>query len=325
MMDRMRRRLLYTGLLMIGLLPAAEVSAVSQSGVLFLMIAPGARASGMGEAFVAVADDATASYWNPAGLALQSGTEVAFMHTKWFPEFTTDMYYDFACWSHHLEGVGTVGGHILYFSYGELPYTSEFGPEILDLYHSYEVAVCGSFGAPVAEDVNAGVNLKAIYSDLGPGQNVERGDGKAMSYAADVGLLYQGPIPHLNLAAVIQNIGPDMMYIDAGQSSPLPRNLKTGASYHLLETQFNSLLITSEFNLSLVNAEWWANVGSEYWYSQLLALRTGYLYDKYGEVKTATFGVGVQYHRFRFDFGYMTAQEGHPLADTMRFSLAARF
>jgi len=321
----MRKFFLLSGLILAGVFQATAAMAISQSGVLFLMIAPGARASGMGESFVAVADDATASYWNPAGLAQQRGTEVALMHSKWFPEFTTDMYYDFACFAHHLEGVGTVGGHIIYFSYGDLPYTSEFGPEILGLYHSYEVAISGSFGADVSRDFLAGVNLKAIYSDLGPGQNVERGDGKAMSYAADVGLLYHGPIPKLNLGAMIQNIGPDMMYVDAEQSSPLPRNLKAGAALQLWESLYNNLVVTGDFNLGLVNGEWWINGGSEYWYADLLALRAGYLYDKFGEVSTATFGAGLQYHVFRFDIGYMTAQEGHPLADTMRFSLAAAF
>ena len=321
----MRKVFVLSSIILAGVFQAAAALAISQSGVLFLMIAPGARASGMGESFVAVADDATASYWNPAGLAQQRGTEVSLMHSKWFPEFTTDMYYDFACWSHHLEGVGTIGGHIIYFSYGDLPYTSEFGPEILSLYHSYEVAVSGSFGADVARDLLAGVNLKAIYSDLGPGQNVERGDGKALSYAADIGLLYHGPVSRVTLGAMIQNIGPDMMYVDAEQSSPLPRNLKTGASLQLWESPYNSLLVTGDFNLSLVNGEWWINGGSEYWYADLLALRAGYLYDKYGEVNTATFGAGLRYHIFRFDIGYITAQEGHPLADTMRFSLAAAF
>jgi len=321
----MNRGLLISCTTLVILLMATACYAVSQSGVLFLMIAPGARAGGMGESFVAVADDATASYWNPAGLAFQSDTEMAFMHTKWFPEFTTDMYYDFACWSTHLEGTGTVGGHIIYFSYGDLPLTSEFGPEIQGFHHSYEVAISGSFGALVSDRIAAGVNLKGIYSDLGPGQNVERGDGKAMSYAVDVAALSKGLISRLSLGAMVQNIGPNIMYIDADQSSPLPRNLKLGASYQILDSQYNDLLVCSQVDLSLVAGEWWGNLGSEYWYSQLLALRAGYIYDKYGEIKTATFGAGLRYHIFRFDFGHITAQEGHPLADTIRFSLAAAF
>lgn len=42
--------------------------AVSNAGALYLRVAPGARPGGMGEAFVSIADDATATYWNPAGL-----------------------------------------------------------------------------------------------------------------------------------------------------------------------------------------------------------------------------------------------------------------
>src|SRR3972149_6638932 len=45
-------------------------ASTSQSAVLFLRIAAGARAAGMGESFVAIADDATATHWNPAGLGL---------------------------------------------------------------------------------------------------------------------------------------------------------------------------------------------------------------------------------------------------------------
>ena len=41
---------------------------ISNTAVLFLRIAPGSRPAGMGEAYVAIADDATATHWNPAGL-----------------------------------------------------------------------------------------------------------------------------------------------------------------------------------------------------------------------------------------------------------------
>jgi len=54
-------------------LSVTQVYAVSEAACLFLLISPGARAAGMGEAFVGLADDATAVYWNPAGLAFQQG------------------------------------------------------------------------------------------------------------------------------------------------------------------------------------------------------------------------------------------------------------
>jgi hypothetical protein len=50
------------------LITASTAGAVSNAAVLYLRVAAGARPAGMGEAFVSMADDATATYWNPAGL-----------------------------------------------------------------------------------------------------------------------------------------------------------------------------------------------------------------------------------------------------------------
>ena len=63
------------------------------------------------------------------------------------------------------------------------------------------------------------------------------------------------------------------------------------------------------------------NVGAEYWYADLIALRTGYNYDKAGSVKYLTFGAGLRYATYQFDFGYIAGGENSPLNDTMRFSL----
>ena len=65
-----KTRLLITMLIIIymSLFPTTSHADRARGAVLFLTIGPGARAAGMGEAFVAVADDPTATYWNPAGL-----------------------------------------------------------------------------------------------------------------------------------------------------------------------------------------------------------------------------------------------------------------
>ena len=62
------RRILVCMLVLTILLTVNVFGQVSQSAVPFLLIAPGARAGGMGETFVSIADDATATHWNPAGL-----------------------------------------------------------------------------------------------------------------------------------------------------------------------------------------------------------------------------------------------------------------
>ena len=67
------------------------------------------------------------------------------------------------------------------------------------------------------------------------------------------------------------------------------------------------------------------NVGMEYAYNNLFFIRAGFAYDKAGDIKTPTLGFGILYHNLGFDFGYTAAESGHPLANTMRFSLRMMF
>ena len=85
----------------------------SEAGAIFLLIAPGARAGGMGEAQVAVANDAYASYWNPAGLGFLEGQELALMHVNWLPGLADDLYYEFLGFRKKYPTLGTVGGHLI--------------------------------------------------------------------------------------------------------------------------------------------------------------------------------------------------------------------
>ena len=67
------------------------------------------------------------------------------------------------------------------------------------------------------------------------------------------------------------------------------------------------------------------NLGAEYWYSRYFALRLGYYYDKMGKIQNPTFGVGLRFSNYGFDFGYTSGEPGHPLTNTMRFSMNVIF
>jgi hypothetical protein len=332
---------------------AALAQGPGSSGVLFLLIAPGARAAGMGESFVAVADDATATYWNPAGLAFQESpnTEIALMHSNWLPQLASDLYYDYATVRHGLGPIGTAGLSITFINLGEQIITGEGGPEELGKFSSYELAVAGSFGTKLSANNSAGVALKFIYSNLAPQvpNTTQKGDGRATSFAVDIGYLHKNLLLNgFNFGVNLTNIGPKITYIDAAQADPLPTNLRLGFSYYLIKQEYNSLMLCTEFDRLLVAPKrsgkadpvfkalvtaWTdeplknelehiiSNVGAEYWYNNLIALRTGYHYDKVGKVKYLSFGAGLKYSLYRMDFGYVSAGENHPLSDTMRFSL----
>ncbi len=67
------------------------------------------------------------------------------------------------------------------------------------------------------------------------------------------------------------------------------------------------------------------NIGMEYWYGKYFAIRTGFYYDKTGKISNPTFGIGLRFAGYGFDFGYTYGEQGHPLTNTMRFSLNMEF
>jgi len=346
--------------------------AVSESAVLFLQISPGARACGMGEAFVGLADDATAVYWNPAGLAFQEGREISLMHANWLPGFASDLFYEFAAYRHHVEGLGTFGANVTFLNLGKQIQTDESSPEPIGEFSSNEYAISATYGTQLAENWGVGVGLRYIRSNLAPmGAGSERGEGVADAFAFDLATLYKFPFaPKLSLGINLSNMGPKITYIDAAQADPLPTNLKVGFAYRLINNKYNKLTFVADMNKlmvtrhddgtsdpfykALVTSPWTLvereydrgeadtaeddvvtketkifngiiSGGAEYWYSDLIALRAGYYWDKPGKVEFMSFGAGIQYSLYRFDFGYVSAAEGHPLANTMRFSLTIGF
>jgi len=343
--------------------------AVSEAAVLFLLISPGARASGMGEAFVALADDATAVFWNPAGLAFQDGRELTLMHANWLPQFGSDLFYEFGAYRQHFEGIGTIGLNVTYLNLGKQFITGEDSPEVLGEFSSNEFAISGTYGTLLGESLGVGIGLRYIRSNLAPvGAGSERGEGKANAFSFDIAALYKIPfVPKLSLGFNLSNMGPKITYIDAAQADPLPTNLKVGFAYKLVDSKYNKLTVVGDMNKLMVTrhpdgtsdpfykalftSPWTVvekekqNIGGEdekvlsetkifngilsggmeYWYSDLIALRAGYYWDKPGKVSFMSFGAGIQYYKYRFDFGYVSAAEGHPLANTMRFSLTIGF
>ncbi|MFC1553717.1 PorV/PorQ family protein [candidate division KSB1 bacterium] len=328
--------------------------AQSEATALFLLIAPGARAGGIGEANVALANDAYATFWNPAGLGKITGKQLSGMHTQWLPGFNLgDMYYDFASYVQRFEGIGTMGFNVTYVNWGDQVHTDEIGTD-LGTFSSYEMAVGVSYGTDLSETFSVGSTMKYIYSRLSPYSSGEQqGEGVGSSVAVDLGLLW---VPMFSKRTTIgmnmQNLGPKITYVDADQADPLPSNLKLGVAYRALESEFNKLTVTLDFNKQLVRKDeegnsdpfykaiftsWTdggfsyqvkrANIGggAEYWYSDLFSLRAGYFYEDIGERRFATFGAGIKLSAYQFDFGYIYGSEGHPLAETMRFSLSFLF
>lgn len=260
--------------------------------------------------------------------------ELTFMHANLLPELASDLYYEYLSYVHYMKGWGTIGGNFTFLSYGEIVQTHE-SPVPIGTFMAYEGALSLSYGTQFNPNLAVGLSGKVIFSHLSDvGAGLEKGTGTGTSFALDAGVLYRTPFRRLTLAGALTNLGPNISYIDAPQSDPLPRNMAVGFAYKIFDTPYNKLTFLGELNKQLVGlkesfgtelSEAIRNVGMEYWYGTFVALRAGYIYDKEGDIRTFTFGAGLQYNVFRFDFAYIPASERHVLGNTMRFSMTARF
>ena len=170
-------------------LAIGQLWAVGEAGAIFLLIAPGAGPAGTGEAQVAKADDAYASYYNPAGFGFLTGKEVVGMHVNWLPNLASDLYYEFLAYRHYIDGLGSVGGHVIFLNLGEQIGMDENQNPTTN-WKSFMAAAAGSFGTQLSENSSIGFNFKVFHQKLSD-QVVagEEGKGYSTDFGFDIGYL----------------------------------------------------------------------------------------------------------------------------------------
>ena len=234
-----------------------------------LKIPVGPRAIAMGQAFVAVADDANAVFWNPAGLNQLGGT----MLTAQYDSFISTISYEFLAAATKLGNNAAIGlgSKILTTGPPEQATDSNGNATSGSVYENYmDVDLAGAYRLSYYFDV--GLTAKYINKNLS--------GTSASTFAVDLGVLYKTPVPHFTAGLNLQNLGP-------GQGSyPLPRNLKIGVAYRMFDDNF-----TTDFDMNFPDDNAIsANLGGEYWYKDTLVGRFGYQFQ--GSVDQNQVGIG---------------------------------
>ncbi len=326
----------------LALFPLSSLTAsATEAGAVFLTIFPGARAAGMAAAFSAVADDATASYYNPGGLAFFEETQVALVHAPWLPALAKDMFYEFVGFVHPLKQ-GVLGGHIIYLNLGNVDAYDAEG-NYIGSWKPADYAFTLAYGFPLNPHLGLGFSGKIIRSFLAPPEVIkvildEPGGGNAMSFALGAGVYYKTRLRGLTLAAVVDNLGPGLKFTGSGRREDLPYLLRLGAAYRPVWNDVHRLLLAVDVNKVLVKLsddlqkhginwvlrEAFKHFGVEYTLLNLLSIRMGYFLDEMGARKGFTFGFGFRAGPLQLDYGndsriYAFYEPGDPL--NQRFSL----
>ncbi|MFV1981380.1 MAG: PorV/PorQ family protein [Rhodothermia bacterium] len=240
----------------------SSMAQVGAAAVPFLQIEPDSRAAAMGNASVAVASDANAAFWNPAGLAFQEGIEGSLTHSQWLPQFDAGLFFDYVAGKYSVKDWGTFGVNITYLNLGEHEARDEQNNP-LGTFRSYDLAVGGSYGFKISEKFGLGTGLRFIYSNLAPGQIVGTQETKAgVSVGFDLAGLFKsgyfsmgGIQSQASFGFNLANMGPAIQYSDSEQSDPLPTNLRFGWSYQMKFDEYNSIRIVNDFNKLLVDRD----------------------------------------------------------------------
>lgn len=288
-----------------------QVTKVGTTAAKFLTIPVGARALGMGGAFVALANDASAMYWNPSGLAQLTGKEAMFTHAEW----VADLKFNYGGVALPLGEVGTVGVNFSSLSMDEMERTTEDFPEGTGTtFSAGSYAIGVTFARNLTDWFAIGANAKFITEKIW--------NSSANGFALDLGTLFTTPFPGLKFGAGISNFGTKMhmtgddllvlkavstnqgsnQTINANLSTDqfdLPLTLRIGFSYQPIEDEDQILTIALDALHPNDNSES-LNMGVEYTtFHRILSLRGGYngLGIKDGE-EQFTLGGGLSYEVF---------------------------
>ena len=276
------------GLIIVATVLYGGVTKVGTTAAPFLTIPVGPRALGMGGAFVSVADDATAMFWNVAGIGRLKKNEIVLVHTNWF----LDTYFEYAGIVIPVPNYGTLGVNFTHMNLGEMEQTTEQDPDGNGLKFS-----CGSFAIGLSyaraltDRFAIGFNAKYIQESI-----MNCG---ATGFAIDVGTLFRTQFKDARLGMSISNFGTKMQMtgndllvqhdIDPGLAGnnpyvnaflatgrfDLPLILRVGMSIDLINTPQNRLTLSCDALHPNDNTES-VNIGTEYVFNNLLSMRAGY-------------------------------------------------
>ncbi len=244
---------------------AENTYAQGEAAVPFLLLAPDSRAGGLGESGAGLADNSAAIFWNPAGIAFLTGSEVGFTHSNWLPMFNLDLFYDYATYRQYIDDLsGSVTASVTYMNYGEFVRTSSNSPDPIGTFRSFDAALTLGYATKLSNDWGLGFNFRVIHSRLADKPTeAEQGSGVATSVSFDIGAMWRpekfelpliGDIGNkFSIGMNLSNIGPKIYYIDQAQADPIPTNFRLGLATRIFEDEYNSLTYTVDFSKLLVD------------------------------------------------------------------------
>lgn len=289
----------------------------------FLKIGVGGRASALGEAFVAVSNDVSALYWNPAGLSQFSENQIIFSHNKW----VVDINHEFLGVVYHLDETNAFGISVTALSMQDMKVTTEFAPFGTGEYFSFgDLGIAVTYSRKMTDKFSFGGTVKYIEETLDK--------LKMRGVMIDLGTYYWTGLGSTRFAVTVSNFGnqlaPDGEIILIGkrkksewQSFSPPTIFRIGFAFEPIESDEHKITTAFQLNHPNDNSEN-LSAGFEYSWNRTFFLRGGYKFNV--DEQNISFGAGifipVNFANFTLDYAY---SEFTRLGSAHRFSLILGF
>jgi long-subunit fatty acid transport protein len=283
----------------------------------FLKIGATARATGMGESFVAVANDITSLQWNPAGLVSFKDNGITASYTQWF----VDTRLSYFGGVYHFGGSNAVGISVNSLSTEAMNVTTEFQPTGTgETFNFSDIAIGLSYARQMTDQFSFGATVKYVQEDLGA--------LKMNGVLGDLATFYRMGLGTSRFAIMISNFGGQISptgevnliegrTVNSFQKFPPPTNFQLGFAIEPIMKGDNRLTTSIQLNSPNDNAEN-LNIGVEYAYREYLFFRAGYKINV--DAENISGGVGL-----KFPISFANANLDYSIANYTDLGLAQRF
>lgn len=299
----------------------------------FLTLGAGGRAMSLGGANVALVNDVTAGYWNPAALIKVDHAQFSLLHEEHFGSLVN---YNYAGIAIPYKDDMSFSFNVIRLSIDGIPDTRKAlydknGDGIIDInidgvdyskiteFNNTDWAFYFSFAKRLSDNLSWGASVKIIRRDL-----AEYG---ATGIGFDLGAIYKAS-EYLTLGANIQDITTTLVAWDTGRNELISPTIKFGGAYLIkvpggtltpvldLDIRFEDRKFASNFNVGPVSFD--VHSGLEYQYKNIFAVRAGY-----SDVEQLTLGAGLRFPKLNIDYSFarFTQSSDERLEDSHRISL----